>query len=200
MRVSPNIFQCCRGILIAALVGGGVVLSQPPRNAAVQTLSAPEKDLLNEFTKQAKEYLDKERALPADKLKPTSDAARLNSERVALREAVQQSRPNAKQGDLFTPPVARLFRKLLVQTLAGSDGAKIKASLNHAEPLAPANLKVNEAYPNGDGQPVQSMPPTLLQNLPILPKGLEYRLVGKTLALRDTDANLVVDFLPNALP
>jgi hypothetical protein len=44
------------------------------------------------------------------------------------------------------------------------------------------------------------MPPTMLQTLPPLPKGLEYSIAGNTLALRDTNANLVVDFLPDALP
>jgi hypothetical protein len=47
---------------------------------------------------------------------------------------------------------------------------------------------------------MQSVPPTLLLNLPVLPKGLEYRITGHTLSLRDTDANMVVDYLPDALP
>jgi hypothetical protein len=59
---------------------------------------------------------------------------------------------------------------------------------------------VNAVYPNVHGQPLQSAPPTLLANLPILPRGLEYRVAGRTLALRDTEANLVVDILPDALP
>jgi hypothetical protein len=42
------------------------------------------------------------------------------------------------------------------------------------------------------------MPPTLLAVLPELPKGLEYRLIGKTLILYDADASLIVDFIPNA--
>jgi len=47
---------------------------------------------------------------------------------------------------------------------------------------------------------LQSTPPTLLLNLPELPKGLEYRILGRELVLRDTDANIVVDYIPNALP
>jgi len=39
-----------------------------------------------------------------------------------------------------------------------------------------------------------------LKILPTLPKGLEYCIAGKTLALRDSAANMVVDYLPNALP
>ena len=59
-------------------------------------------------------------------------------------------------------------------------------------------LQVNQSFP--ENVPLQSMPPTLLMNLPGLPKGLEYRLLGRELVLRDVDANLVVDYVANALP
>jgi hypothetical protein len=36
-------------------------------------------------------------------------------------------------------------------------------------------------------------------SLPKLPEQLEYRLVGKTLIIRDVEANIIVDFVPNAL-
>jgi hypothetical protein len=57
---------------------------------------------------------------------------------------------------------------------------------------------VNAAYPKD--QPVQSMPPSLLKELPQLPRELEYRVVGRTLILRDTEANLIVDYVKEALP
>jgi hypothetical protein len=44
------------------------------------------------------------------------------------------------------------------------------------------------------------MPGCLLEVLPALPQGLQYRLVGRDLILLDLDANLVVDILPEALP
>jgi hypothetical protein len=167
---------------------------------AIQALSPQEEKLLDDFAKKAKAYMDKEHALPADKLKPKSDIELLEKQRVALRDAVRQSRPDAKQGDFFTPPTATVFRKILAKTMAGPDGAKIRASLRHAEPEAPMKFVVNGDYPNRQGQPIQSMPPTMLQTLPALPKGLEYSIAGNTLALRDTNANLVVDYLPDALP
>jgi hypothetical protein len=39
-----------------------------------------------------------------------------------------------------------------------------------------------------------------LLRLPQLPKEVEYRFVGRDLILRDVAANLIVDFLPNAVP
>ena len=187
-----------RTLIVVAIVTA--TLLSASAMTAIQALSPQEEKLLDDFAKNAKAYMDKEHALPADKLKPKSDIELLEKQRVALRDAVRQSRPDAKQGDFFTPPTATVFRKILARTMAGPDGAKIRASLRHAEPEAPMKFVVNGDYPNRQGQPIQSMPPTMLQTLPALPKGLEYSIAGNTLALRDTNANLVVDYLPDALP
>lgn len=185
------------------LVPGSFVLAVAVATSATAqapSSSASEQKLLSAFSKKAKDYTDREHSLAADKMKPTTDVAKLEQQRKLLRQAVQQSRPNAKQGDFFTPQIATVFRKTLANLLKGPNGKEIKASLNHAEPGAPAQFKINGEFPNQNGQPIQSVPPTVLQALPVLPKGLEYCIAGNTLALRDTSANMVVDFLPNALP
>lgn len=81
--------------------------------------------------------------------------------------------------------------------MAGPHGPSIRASLRHAEPVS-IHLQINQSYPGN--VPLQSTPPTLLLNLPQLPKGLEYRLLDNELVLRDADANIVVDYILNALP
>ena len=45
-----------------------------------------------------------------------------------------------------------------------------------------------------------TMPAKLLLNLPTLPKELEYRIVKKDLILRDVKGDIIVDFIPNAIP
>ena len=174
----------------------------PATAMSAQTPSAAPSDekVLSNFSKQARDYMSKEHALAADRMKPTSDVSKLEQQRKQLRDAVQQFRPNAKQGDFFTPEASEVFRKLLADVLNGPDGVKIKSSLNHAEPGAPADFRVNAEFPNQNGQPIQSVPPTVLKVLPSLPKEMEYCIAGTTLALRDSSANMVVDFLPKALP
>ena len=179
-------------LLVAAVATSALTQSPSP--------SASEQKLLSAFSKKTKDYADREHSLAADKMKPTTDVAKLEQQRKLLRDAVQQSRPTAKQGDFFTPQIATIFRKILANLLKGPQGKEIKTSLNHAEPGAPAQFKVNGEFPNQNGQPIQSVPPTVLQVLPVLPKGLEYCIAGNTLALHDTSANMVIDFLPNALP
>ena len=79
----------------------------------------------------------------------------------------------------------------------GSNARGIRESLRHAEPVT-LSLRVNDEYP--DKVPLQSTPPTLLMNLPKLPKELDYRVIGRALALRDCDANIIVDFIPDVIP
>jgi len=82
--------------------------------------------------------------------------------------------------------------------MQGSDKTHVEQSLKRAaEPVQKRPLRVNSVYP--PGLPLQSTPPTLLLNLPRLPKELDYRVVGHDLVLRDTEANLIIDFLPDAV-
>ena len=113
----------------------------------------------------------------------------------ALAKLIQAARSGAKQGDLFTPEVVGLFQHLVSSAMRGKDGALIRTSFQRAEPIQGGHLDVNASYP--DGLPLQSMPPSLLLNLPRLPKELEYRFVGRELILRDTRANLIVDVIPD---
>jgi hypothetical protein len=59
-------------------------------------------------------------------------------------------------------------------------------------------LGINDIYPSA--VPLVTFPPALLQSLPPLPEGLEYRFYGRHLILRDAKANIVVDLLRNVVP
>ena len=48
--------------------------------------------------------------------------------------------------------------------------------------------------------PLVTVPGKLLKVLPELPENLEYRILGRHLILRDVSANLVVDFVRDAVP
>ena len=52
---------------------------------------------------------------------------------------------------------------------------------------------------SGRSEPLATTPANLLANLPQLPMDVEYRIVGRHLLLRDVDANIIVDFIYNAL-
>ena len=127
--------------------------------------------------------------------KNTETPSKISEFQKQLSDSIRALRPQAKQGDVFTPEVVGLFQHLVTAAMRSKDGALIRTSFQRAEPLQGGHLEVNAAYP--DGLPLQSMPPSLLLNLPRLPKELEYRFVGRELILRDTQANLIVDVIPD---
>lgn len=152
---------------------------------------------VKEFQDRIDNYLSAKKKQDIAK-KPTDSPGKLAQEKQQTVEKTQAARPEARQGDVFTAPVATYFKKQIAVTLQGPEGSKVRASLRHAEPLPNVQLQVNAKYPRN--LPLQSMPPTLLKNLPPLPKELQYRIVGATLVLYDMSSGLVVDFIPGAVP
>jgi len=128
---------------------------------------------------------------------PTNSLEKIAAKQRELANKVRIARAGIPQGAIFTPPIAQFFRDQITSTLHGQNGAKIRASLRHAEPVK-MDLQVNQSYP--ESLPLQSTPPSLLLNLPQLPDGLEYRLIDRELVLRDNEANIIVDYVPNAFP
>jgi hypothetical protein len=114
-----------------------------------------------------------------------------------LAKRIRAARHHARQGDIFTVEISKEFLRLLGLAKQGENDAHIKKSLERAEPVR-LTLRVNDAYPADI--PLQSTPPTMLMNLPSLPPGLEYRIAGRALVLRDATANIVIDLIPNAVP
>lgn len=137
-----------------------------------------------------------ERTLPP--LVPTEHAHVIETARLALAAAIRAERVDAAQGDIFTPAVARLFRERIRRALRGTDVAELLGELYEEFPEeARLTPQVNAPFPRGA---TYEMPPRLLHALPPLPGDLEYRLVGLHLVLWDTHANVVVDYVPHAIP
>lgn len=158
----------------------------------------PDALVLQDFKARIDAYMELHERLekkgPA--LKETSDPARINASQDALAGQLRAARKDAKPGDIFTPEVRALFRRLMYPETKGREGAHTKQVIKEDAPAA-ISLKVNATYP--ESQPLPTVPPNVLASLPELPEDLEYRIVGRTLLLRDVHANLIVDFFPNAI-
>src|ERR1043166_639116 len=157
----------------------------------------PDAQIALDLQARAKAYLDLRKKVAGNAPSTGDSPAAIASAQHDLADKVRVARAGIRQGNIFTPPIAAYVRKQIASTISGTHGGDIKASLRRAEPVN-IQLQVNQSYP--ENVPLQSTPPSLLMNLPDLPKGLEYRLLGSELVLRDADANIVVDYLPNALP
>ena len=166
--------------------------------AAAQQPANPDAKLVAEFESRVADYVKLHKQIKSKlPLKPTDAAARITAHQEDFSAQLIAARSGAKQGDLFTPPIAAEIRRLISIAMQGNGARRVHQSLKRAEPVH-LQLRVNDAYPKN--VPLQSMPPTLLANLPRLPADLEYRVVGNDLVLRDVDANIVLDFIPRAIP
>jgi hypothetical protein len=112
-----------------------------------------------------------------------------------LAANIKVARATAKHGDIFSPEIRAVFRRLRAPGLEGANGRDTKAALNDDGPAGTVPFKLNARYP--ENQPKLAMPTNLLLNLPRLPQPPEYRVVGQHLLLLDSTAELVVDYILN---
>jgi hypothetical protein len=130
-----------------------------------------------------------------------NDPAVITKHQQQVAEALKKLRPNAMQGEIFTPATRQMLASTIQQQVKGKDGESAKATIlgegnpKTGESPTPVKLAVNSTYPAA--APLSTVPPSVLMALPTLPKDLEFRFVGRDLILRDTRANVIVDFLPN---
>jgi hypothetical protein len=159
---------------------------------------SPDPAIVRDFDQRVADYAKLrqtlESQLPA--LKPADSQEKIVHHEHELARKIQKAREQVNQGAIFTAPIAAEFRRLIGLATQGSDGAHVHESLRSAEPVQ-TRLRVNQVYPAN--LPVQSTPPTILLNLPTLPSGSEYRLVGHELVLLDSRANLIIDIMPAAI-
>ena len=202
--------------LLAASCGGAVTAQRPapskpatPAEAAIKEGERktstdpsvnPNAAVMADFKARVDKYaeLHKQLAKGSAAQKETSDPAQINAAKMALAAKIQAARANAKHGEIFTPEIRTELRRLLRPELKGEDGRDARAIVKDDAP-APGSVpfKVNARWP--EGQPLPTVPAALLITLPPLPAPLEYRVVGQHLLLLDTSADLVVDYILNAV-
>jgi hypothetical protein len=191
-------------------------ISEATREKAAEENANPDALVLADFQKRIDAYMaiHKDAAKDVPSQKETNNATKIKAVQEALGAKIRAARATAKSGDILTPEVRNKFRRLMYPVVQGpaaqgtSGSAKaVKADVKDElkenseeqkeEGGKPVVLKVNATYP--PDAPLPSTPPQVLMNLPKLPEQLEYRIVGKTLIIRDVDANIIVDFVPNAI-
>ena len=136
-------------------------------------------------------------ALMVPPIEPTTDIVAIQRRVDRLAIGIRAARSGARQGDILSSDSAALLRQIIRTTCRGRF-TDLLAIINEdwESPLPPA--VIHGRWP--DDAPLPTMPPDLLAALPALPPGLEYRFINRDLVLRDIDANLIIDFVPEAIP
>jgi hypothetical protein len=191
--VALTVFAGC-GLIAQEKKGSPV--PKPPAKAEVTMNPA----ILKDFQQRLAHYVEFQRGVEkgTPKQKETTEPIKIELAQTLLASKIRNLRKNAKQGDIFTPQIAAEFKRLMNPELKGEEGGDARAVLKDDAPSpGEVPLKVNADYPSGVELP--TVPSTILQALPGLPEDVEYRIVNKALLLRDVDANIIVDFIPNAV-
>ena len=163
----------------------------------------PDAGMVADFKKRVDDYAKlREKAANAApvELQEKSKPAEITTAEKSMAQKVREARPHAKPGDIFTPATQAMFRRLLRQPLTkGPDATNNKASIKDDAPAAKeVPFKVNAEYPKE--VPLSTVPPDVLSTLPPLPEDVQYRFAGRHLLLFDAKANIVIDFMLNAIP
>jgi hypothetical protein len=184
-------------LLMALLVIAGTLTAQ---RALFSSQAAPDTRGFKEFGDRVEEYeklhKDAEKSLPA--LKKTRKQEVIAAQQQALVNKIRELRSNARRGDIFTPSATEAIARAIKAVFAGPDAHRVQNTIQAGEPLEGFEVQVNQRYP--DSLPFTTVPPTLLRKLPTLPDEVAYRILGSALLLVDRKANMIVDFMPNAIP
>ena len=167
---------------------------------ALQVRSAPDcsapvwGDLVPQFDARVSAYVELRREMEKG-LQPfvvTENPAQTSATAGALANRIRAARAKAKQGDIFTPAIALVFKQALRVEMT-ADTWKVIMDDNPGEFLS----QVNRTYPTG--KPLSTVTPKILAVLPRLPADIEYRFVERHLILLDTRAMLILDRIPYAI-
>ena len=189
-------------------------ISTATKEKAAEENTNPDAIVLGDFHKRVDGYMaiHKQAAKDAPTLKETKNPGEIKARQEALAAKIRTARATAKQGDIVTPEIQNKFRRLMHPVVTspapqGTAGKEVKKDIKEElkenteerkeEGGKPVVLKVNTAYP--PDTPLPTTPPQVLMNLPKLPEELEYRIIGKNLIIRDVQANIIVDFVPDAI-
>jgi len=126
-----------------------------------------------------------------------SSASQVTNASDALAGAIERARQGAQVGNIFTPPVAAVIKRRITDAVRSGHLEAVLADIDDEKQVSPAP-KVHLRLPVS--AQMATMPPSLLKVLPVLPKALEYRILGKNLVIRDVDASLILDYIPLAVP
>jgi len=152
-------------------------------------------DALRTFNERVESYavLHRRLAAPLPRLDPDRHPWSHVLSRHYLASAIRSARATAKQGDIFSPAIADLFRDLIANARVGRHaGAMFDVWPEESWPVD--DPVVNGPFPSGASHAV---PAVLLHHLPALPNEMEYRIVNGSLVLLDVHADIVIDVLPD---
>ena len=186
--------------LALAVVGAVLTFGSGCKEGEPERSENPTDTMFADFAQRLESYTTLRERLTDSigDLDPTKSQEEIASRAVALGNAIIAARPQAKQGDIFSPEVSAFLATLIRQEYNRRSDPVLETREDQQEELPNFKPEVNQIYPTT--YPLATFPPALLPVLPPLPEEIEYRIVQDYLILRDVEANVILDFMPRAVP
>jgi Calcineurin-like phosphoesterase len=170
----------------------------PTDDPALEPLRVALKGYIDQTQPYRKEAAQAAEQVPGKAMPSVGAETAVRTRQKVLAEALKTKlRPNAQPGEILGDGAAAAIRKTVDDVFNGPKHDLLMDALaeqNDAGQAAPQTLVINE---HTDAPRTPALLNTIL---PPLPKQLEYGFAGRTLLLRDVDADVVVDYLPDTLP
>jgi hypothetical protein len=185
----------CTATVAALLIAGSGEAGQQPKGTAGE--ANPHAAAIKGFQDRVKAYVDLQKKVDdgLPKLSGNEDPSKIEAHQAAMAARIKLARANSKPGEIFGD-VAPVFKAVIRDDAHLRKLRDSRAAMEEVPKFDPP--RVNAAYP--EKLPLATVPPLILDALPRLPEGLEYRFMGNDLILRDTKANLIADFVNGAVP
>ena len=193
----PKLGRVLLAFLVVA-VAGPACSRKPVEAPEAAPRTENEDRIIEDFKARLAKYESVSSKLRAEVFPPGDEvqAANIHQHQKELASRIVKALPGWKQGDIFTPEIASLVRRRMAEALSGPEGQNNRGAIFDDAP-PPQKIVVMTEYPTG--MPVATVPAEILKLLPVLPKELEYRFVGRDLILFDVSAYLMVDVVNDAI-
>ena len=189
---------------ISDLIGRAVIVTMLIAVGATQPFAQtpdPGAQAVQAFERATGDYVQMHRRLESQigAIQLNSTVAEVNRTIQQLAAAIRAERPDAKQGEFFTPALSTELRARINNALRENGFTPADVRENERLETTEAGivaLRVNGTFP---WVLATAMFPCVIAALPPLSPELQYRIVGDTLVLIDVHASLIIDLLPHAL-
>ncbi len=200
MVASSKLVRCGLTLAASALLLAPACARRPIEAPEAAPRNVNEDRVIADFKERLAKYEAVSDKLRGEVFPSTTEikAEEIHKRQKELAARIVAALPGWRQGALFTPEMSTLVRRRLAEVLRGTSGANVRGAIFDEDEGPPVSkVVVMTEYPAG--APIATVPAQILEVLPVLPKELEYRFVGRDLILFDVSAYLMVDVVHDAI-
>ena len=155
-------------VLLCSVLNSFLAVALIGAQAQTPLATPTEAKLIADFEARVQAYHDLRDKVDEGKARQTQtkDPEKMEAQRRALAANVQKARAGAKPGDVFTPEIQPLIKRLLKPAVKGPEGKENTKTIMDEKPIV--ELKVNAPYPENTAVQISRDRSARDRNLPAI--------------------------------